>query len=97
MVLDSVLPDLEVGEFARQMRSRHPVMDLLRVDAGRGRGWGAQSAQKRAAARAAQAQEDVCETETGETPAWAMMEVAAVAPGAMRIGWEEDGSGEGAG
>lgn len=34
MVLDSVLPDLEVGEFAREMRSRHPVMDLLRVDAG---------------------------------------------------------------
>jgi DNA-binding NtrC family response regulator len=34
MVLDSVLPDLEVGEFARQMRSRHPVMDLLCVDAG---------------------------------------------------------------
>ena len=34
MVLDSVLPDLEVGEFAMQMRSRHPVMDLLRVDAG---------------------------------------------------------------
>jgi DNA-binding NtrC family response regulator len=34
MVLDSALPDLEVGEFARQMRSRHPVMDLLRVDEG---------------------------------------------------------------
>jgi DNA-binding NtrC family response regulator len=34
MVLDSVLPDLEVGEFAVQMRSRYPVMDLLRVDAG---------------------------------------------------------------
>jgi DNA-binding NtrC family response regulator len=34
MVLDSVLPDLEVGEFAAQMRSRHPTMDLLRVDGG---------------------------------------------------------------
>jgi transcriptional regulator with GAF, ATPase, and Fis domain len=34
MVLDGALPDLEVGEFARQMRSRHPVMDLLRVGAG---------------------------------------------------------------
>jgi len=34
MVLDSVLPDLEVSEFARQMRTRHPVMDLLWVDAG---------------------------------------------------------------
>jgi DNA-binding NtrC family response regulator len=34
MVLDSVLPDLEVGEFAQQIRTRHPVMDLLWVDAG---------------------------------------------------------------
>ena len=34
LVLDSILPDLEVGEFAHEMRSRHPVMDLLRVDAG---------------------------------------------------------------
>lgn len=34
LVLDSVLPDLEVSEFASEMRSRHPVMDLLRVDAG---------------------------------------------------------------
>jgi DNA-binding NtrC family response regulator len=34
MVLDHVLPDLEVGEFARQMRIRHPVMDLLWVDGG---------------------------------------------------------------
>jgi DNA-binding NtrC family response regulator len=34
MVLDSVLPDLEVGEFADEMRSRHPVMDLLRIDGG---------------------------------------------------------------
>ena len=31
LVLDNALPDLEVGEFARQMRSRHPVMDLLRA------------------------------------------------------------------
>jgi DNA-binding NtrC family response regulator len=32
MVLDSTLPDLEVSEFADQMRSRHPLMDLLRID-----------------------------------------------------------------
>ncbi len=32
LVLDSVLPDLEVCEFASQMRHRHPVMDLLRVN-----------------------------------------------------------------
>jgi len=34
MVLDSELPDLEVGEFANEMRTRHPVMDLVRVDVG---------------------------------------------------------------
>jgi transcriptional regulator with GAF, ATPase, and Fis domain len=28
------LPDLEVGEFAQEMRTRYPVMDLLRVDLG---------------------------------------------------------------
>jgi DNA-binding NtrC family response regulator len=32
MVLDSALPDLEVGEFAGEMRTRHPMMELLRVD-----------------------------------------------------------------
>ncbi len=32
MVLDSALPDLEVGEFAGAMRRRYPVMDLLRID-----------------------------------------------------------------
>ena len=34
MMLDSSLPDLEVGEFARQMRSLHPTMDLLQVGIG---------------------------------------------------------------
>ena len=32
MVLDSVLPDLEVSEFAGEMRIRYPVMELLRID-----------------------------------------------------------------
>lgn len=32
MVLDSRLPDLEVGEFATEMSTRHPEMDLLRMD-----------------------------------------------------------------
>ena len=32
MVLDCVLPDLEVGEFAEQMRIRHPAMGLLHVN-----------------------------------------------------------------
>jgi DNA-binding NtrC family response regulator len=34
MILDSVLPDLEVSEFTHEMRSRHPLMDLLQVDGG---------------------------------------------------------------
>ena len=34
LVLDSVLPDLEVGEFAQEVRRLHPAMDLLRVNAG---------------------------------------------------------------
>jgi DNA-binding NtrC family response regulator len=34
MVLDSALPDLEVSEFAGEMRLRYPVMDLLRVGGG---------------------------------------------------------------
>jgi DNA-binding NtrC family response regulator len=33
LVLDSVLPDLDVVEFARQMRSGHPAMEMLCVDA----------------------------------------------------------------
>jgi DNA-binding NtrC family response regulator len=34
LLLDSWLPDLEVGEFAVQMRGRHPGMDLLRIEGG---------------------------------------------------------------
>jgi DNA-binding NtrC family response regulator len=34
LLVDSALPDLEVGEFAGQMRSRYPGMDLLRIDGG---------------------------------------------------------------
>jgi len=34
LFVDSWLPDLEVSEFAEQMRRRHPGMDLLRIDGG---------------------------------------------------------------
>jgi DNA-binding NtrC family response regulator len=34
MLVDSTLPDLAVAEFAAEMRSRHPEMDLLRIDGG---------------------------------------------------------------
>jgi transcriptional regulator with GAF, ATPase, and Fis domain len=33
LLVDSWLPDLEVGEFSAQMRSLYPSMDVLRVDA----------------------------------------------------------------
>jgi DNA-binding NtrC family response regulator len=32
MLVDSALPDLDVGEFALAMRNRHPGMDLVRID-----------------------------------------------------------------
>jgi len=32
LLVDSALPDLDVGEFAAEMRNRHPSMDLLRID-----------------------------------------------------------------
>ncbi|HZY71533.1 MAG TPA: sigma-54 dependent transcriptional regulator [Edaphobacter sp.] len=34
LLVDSWLPDLEVGEFAGQVRSMYPAMELLRVDGG---------------------------------------------------------------
>lgn len=34
LLIDSWLPDLEVGEFAGQVRSMYPAMELLRVDGG---------------------------------------------------------------
>jgi DNA-binding NtrC family response regulator len=34
LFVDSWLPDLEVSEFTEQMRTRHPGMDLLRIDGG---------------------------------------------------------------
>ena len=66
MVLDSVLPDLEVGEFAAQMRGMYPVMDLLRVDEGADEG-GARSPRRNELLHALrQAQMDVCGDDAGE-------------------------------
>jgi DNA-binding NtrC family response regulator len=78
MVLDSVLPDLEVGEFARQMRMRHPVMDLLRVDAGVDEA-GARSPRRNELLHALrQAQEEAWGVRgADEMPAWALAPVAA--------------------
>jgi DNA-binding NtrC family response regulator len=74
MVLDTALPDLEVGEFARQMRSRHPVMDLLRVDQGVEES-GARSPRRNELLHALRrAQEDA--RGAGEMAAWASAPVA---------------------
>ena len=43
LLVDSWLPDLEVGEFATVIRMLYPAMELLRVDGGVG-WWGAESA-----------------------------------------------------
>jgi DNA-binding NtrC family response regulator len=70
MVLDARLPDLEVGEFARQMRSRHPVMDLLRVDEGVNES-GARSPRRNELLHALRkAQEEARAAGMRETPAW---------------------------
>jgi len=75
MVLDSALPDLEVGEFARQMRNRHPVMDLLQVDAGEETG--ARSPRHNELLHALRQAQEEARGRTGpaEMPAWALAPV----------------------
>jgi DNA-binding NtrC family response regulator len=76
MVLDCALPDLEVGEFAAQMRSRHPVMDLLRVDGGADEA-GARSPRRNELLHALrQAQADPFGSNAGEAPGWVRDPVA---------------------
>jgi len=76
MVLDCVLPDLEVGEFATQMRSRYPTMDLLRVDEGPDED-GARSPRRNELLHALrQAQMDECGGNAGEKAVWALGSVA---------------------
>jgi DNA-binding NtrC family response regulator len=77
MVLDSVLPDLEVGEFARQMRTRHPAMDLLWVDGGV-EADGVRSPRRNELLQALrQAQQDVLgPSAMGDMAAWAIAPVA---------------------
>jgi DNA-binding NtrC family response regulator len=77
MVLDSKLPDLDVAEFAGQMRSRHPVMDLLRVDGGVDQG-GPRSPRRNELLHALrQAVESTRDpSAASDTPAWARAPVA---------------------
>jgi len=76
MVLDSILPDLEVGEFAAQMRSGHPAMDLLQV--GAHDNVGARSPRRNELLHALrQAQLAAEENGAGEMASWALTPVAA--------------------
>jgi len=76
MMLDSALPDLEVDEFAGEMRTRHPVMELLRID-GVVDEAGARSPRRNELLHALrQAQQDV-HGAFGESAAWALSPVAA--------------------
>jgi len=78
MVLDSVLPDLEVSEFAGEMHSRHPVMELLRMDGVVDEG-GARSPRRNELLHALrQAQEDACGPRgLGESAVWTLAPVTA--------------------
>jgi DNA-binding NtrC family response regulator len=72
MVLDSALPDLEVGEFAVEMRVRHPVMDLLRID-GVADDAGVRSPRRNELLHALRQAQENAQTDVvvGERPAWA--------------------------
>ena len=59
MLLDSWLPDLEVGEFARHMGSIYPAMDLLRVDGRVADSGGARSPRRNELLHALRAAEEV--------------------------------------
>jgi len=96
MVLDSVLPDLEVGEFAAQMRGMYPVMDLLRVDEGADEG-GARSPRRNELLHALrQAQMDVCGDDAGENGR-AVVELGAPARPRRGVSARRAGGGGGCG
>ena len=77
MVLDSALPDLEVNELAGEMRIRHPVMELLRMDGSVDEA-GARSPRRNELLHALRrAQEDAQgDCGAGESAAWALAPVA---------------------
>ena len=64
MVLDSVLPDLEVCEFAGEMRKRHPVMELMRMD-GNGDEAGARSPRRNELLHALRLAQQGCTRDSG--------------------------------
>jgi DNA-binding NtrC family response regulator len=76
MVLDSALPDLEVGEFANEMRTRHPVMDLVRVDVGAEESGGRSPRRNELLHALRQAQMESYGSAPGERAAWSAAPVA---------------------
>ena len=97
LVLDNVLPDLEVGEFARQMRSRHPAMDLLRVD-GSSEEIGARSPRRNELLHALrQTEQDGRGAAEDELPAWVRPLVAATELAAEAQSSKAEGFDSGAG
>ena len=77
MVLDSALPDLEVGEFASEMRIRHPVMELLRMDGIVDEAGGRSPRRNELLHALRQAQQDAHGPRgAGESTAWALSPVA---------------------
>lgn len=67
MLVDSWLPDLEVGEFAGQIRQMYPAVDLLRVDGGAESG-GARSPRRNELLHALR---EAREAPLNDTAAWA--------------------------
>ena len=77
MLLDSALPDLEVGEFASEMRIRHPVMELLRMDGIVDEAGGRSPRRNELLHALRQAQQDAHGSRgAGESAAWALSPVA---------------------
>ena len=77
MVLDSALPDLEVSEFASEMRIRHPVMELLRMDGIVDEAGGRSPRRNELLHALRQAQQDAHGPRgAGESAAWALSPVA---------------------
>jgi DNA-binding NtrC family response regulator len=92
MVLDSVLPDLEVGEFAAQMRSLYPAMNLLRVDEGADEA-GVRSPRRNELLHALrQAQLDGCGSDAGENGR-AMLNVGAPGRSLRGVSTRSNGAG----
>jgi DNA-binding NtrC family response regulator len=101
MLVDSWLPDLEVGEFAGQIRQMYPAMELLRVDGASDNG----SARSPRRNELLHALREAQEASMNDTAAWAAAPVSVpmyagasssvrLAAMPVRVRWSESESGE---